>query len=256
MGRAQWVAFWGRALEDQMKTDARALLELEDLRVSFPSANGPLPAVNGVDLTVRPSETVALVGESGCGKTMTALAILGLAPPEATVAGSITFEERDLRGLPPRELRQLRGTGISMVFQEPVSSLNPVFRIGEQIRDVIRAHDRTVSRSEARDRAVELLERLSRQVRRHNTRDGRGRAGGRHAAGAARGHTGEGPSDCRNHARRGDDHTSSSADHLGWRRRALAVPVSTVGGAGRESPGRPQETRPQAQQSREPPHVR
>ena len=160
MGRAQWVAFWGRALEDQMKTDARALLEVEDLRVSFPSANGPLPAVNGVDLTVKASETVALVGESGCGKTMTALAILGLALPEATVAGSITFEGQDLRSLPPRELRQLRGTGISMVFQEPVSSLNPVFRIGEQIRDVIRAHDRTVSRSEARDRAVELLERV------------------------------------------------------------------------------------------------
>ena len=209
-----------------MEPDAGApVLGVEDLRVSFASANRPLHAVDGVELTVGLGETVALVGESGCGKTMTGLAILGLTPPEAEVAGRITFEGQDVRSLPPRQLRHLRGSGISMVFQEPVSSLNPVFRIGEQIRDVIRAHDRTVSRSEARDRAVELLERLSRQVRRHNTRDGRGRAGGRHAAGAARGHTGEGPSDCRNHARRGDDHTSSSADNLGWRRRALAIPV-------------------------------
>ena len=144
-----------------MERDAGAqVLRVEELRVSFSSSKGPLHAVDGVDLTVGWGETVALVGESGCGKTMTALAILGLTPAEATVAGSVTFEGQDVRSLPPRQLRQLRGVGISMVFQEPVSSLNPVFRIGEQIADVIRAHHGGVSKGAARDRAVELLERV------------------------------------------------------------------------------------------------
>jgi peptide/nickel transport system ATP-binding protein len=136
------------------------VLQVEDLRVTFTSPDGPLHAVDGVDLTVASAETVALVGESGCGKTMTALAILGLVPPEATVEGRIGFEGRDVRTLGRRDLRELRGAGISMVFQEPVSSLNPVFRIGDQIADVIRAHDRAVSKPAARDRAVELLERV------------------------------------------------------------------------------------------------
>ena len=140
-----------------MEPDAGApVLGVEDLRVSFASANRPLHAVDGVELTVGLGETVALVGESGCGKTMTGLAILGLTPPEAEVAGRITFEGQDVRSLPPRQLRHLRGSGISMVFQEPVSSLNPVFRIGEQIGDVVRAHDRTVSKRMAHDGAVEL----------------------------------------------------------------------------------------------------
>ena len=136
------------------------MLQVEDLRVTFSAPEGPLRAVDGVDLAVAPGETVALVGESGCGKTMTALAILGLIPPEATVEGRITFEGRDVRGLNPRDLRELRGAGISMVFQEPVSSLNPVFCIGDQISDVIRAHDSQVSKHAGRDRAVELLERV------------------------------------------------------------------------------------------------
>ncbi|MDQ4069785.1 MAG: ABC transporter ATP-binding protein [Actinomycetota bacterium] len=144
-----------------MERDAAAqVLEVEDLQVSFPSSRGPLPAVDGVRLTVGSAETVALVGESGCGKTMTGLAVLGLTPPEATVSGRIVFEGQDVRALPRRQLRHLRGAGISMVFQEPVSSLNPVFRIGDQINDVIRAHDRSVSKGAARDRAVELLERV------------------------------------------------------------------------------------------------
>src|SRR5687767_15497052 len=144
-----------------METSARSqVLQVEDLRVTFSAPEGPLPAVDGVDLSVASAETVALVGESGCGKTMTALAILGLVPPEATVEGKITFEGRDVRGLGTRDLRELRGAGISMVFQEPVSSLNPVFRIGDQISDVIRAHDGGVSKHAGRDRAVELLDRV------------------------------------------------------------------------------------------------
>ena len=136
------------------------VLQVEDLRVTFSAPEGPLHAVDGVNLTVASGETVALVGESGCGKTMTALAVLGLVPPDAAVQGRIHFEGRDVRGLNPRDLRELRGAGISMVFQEPVSSLNPVFRIGDQISDVIRAHDSQVSKHAGRDRAVELLERV------------------------------------------------------------------------------------------------
>ena len=141
------------------RTDGTPVLRVDDLKVSFPSSKGPLLAVNGVDLRVESRETVALVGESGCGKTMTALSILGLTPAEATVTGGVTFEGQDVRSLSPRQLRHLRGVGISMVFQEPVSSLNPVFRIGEQIGDVIRAHN-PLSKRAARDRAVELLERV------------------------------------------------------------------------------------------------
>ena len=136
------------------------VLEVEGLRVSFPSPAGPLRAVDGIDLTVGAGETVALVGESGCGKTMTALAILGLVPDEARrdVTGRIRFLGTDLRALPPRRLREVRGAGISMVFQEPVSSLNPVFTIGDQIGAVIRAHDAGVSKREARARVVGLLD--------------------------------------------------------------------------------------------------
>lgn len=136
------------------------VLEVEGLRVTFASPGGPLHAVDGVDLVVRSGETVALVGESGCGKTMTALSILGLVPdePDRSIEGRVRFAGRDLNGLPPRQLRRVRGAGISMVFQEPVSSLNPVFPIGDQIARVIRAHDRGVGRREARARAIELLD--------------------------------------------------------------------------------------------------
>ena len=136
------------------------VLQVENLRVTFASPEGPLHAVDGLDLVVASGETVALVGESGCGKTMTALAILGLVPAEASLSGQITFEGEDVRSLRPRHLRELRGEGISMVFQEPVSSLNPVFRIGDQISDVIRAHNRDVSKGAGRDRTIELLDRV------------------------------------------------------------------------------------------------
>jgi oligopeptide/dipeptide ABC transporter ATP-binding protein len=136
------------------------VLQVEGLRVTFTAPEGSLHAVDGVDLSVARGETVALVGESGCGKTMTALAVLGLTPPEASVSGRILFEDNDVRALRPSDLRKVRGAGISMVFQEPVSSLNPVFRIGDQIVDVIRAHDDRVSKRAARARTVELLERV------------------------------------------------------------------------------------------------
>jgi peptide/nickel transport system ATP-binding protein len=135
------------------------VLQVEDLRVTFSSPAGPLHAVDGISLTVGAGETVALVGESGCGKTMTALSLLGLVPDDGDrqVSGRIRFQGSDLQQLGPRRLRELRGSGISMIFQEPVSSLNPVFTIGDQIGSVIRAHDRQVSKREARDRTVGLL---------------------------------------------------------------------------------------------------
>ncbi len=138
------------------------VLQVEDLRVSFSSPAGPLQAVDGIDLTVGAGETVALVGESGCGKTVTALAVLGLIAEDGdgAVTGRICLEGADLSRLKQAQLRRLRGAGVSMVFQEPVSSLNPVFTIGDQIGAVIRAHDRRVSRRQARHRVIELLGRV------------------------------------------------------------------------------------------------
>lgn len=136
------------------------VLEVRDLHVTFMDRDEELRAVDGVSLEVAPGETVALVGESGCGKTMTALAILGLVPEDSNsqVTGDVRFDGRDILGLPRRQLRTIRGVGISMVFQEPVSSLNPVFTVGEQIAGVLRAHDRRLTKRAARDRVVELLD--------------------------------------------------------------------------------------------------
>lgn len=135
------------------------VLSVTDLVVEFDTPNGVVRAVNGVTFEIWPGETVAVVGESGCGKTMSALAVLGLLPPPGRVAaGRVGFGGRELVGLPTRELRKIRGSQISMIFQEPTSSLNPVFTIGQQITDVLRAHDRGLSRRAARARAVELLE--------------------------------------------------------------------------------------------------
>ena len=108
-----------------------ALLEVDDLTVRFRTLRGEVHAVNGVELSVDAGETVALVGESGCGKSVTALAILGLLARTASVTrGQVRFDGRDLIGRSERELRQLRGQAISMIFQDPMSSLNPVMTIG------------------------------------------------------------------------------------------------------------------------------
>jgi len=106
---------------------------------------------------VHPGEVLALVGESGCGKSMTALSVLGLQPRNARVTGSIRLGGREILGLPSRALRSIRGREIAMVFQEPMSSLNPVFKVGRQIAEVLRKHEK-MSAATARRRAVELLE--------------------------------------------------------------------------------------------------
>jgi oligopeptide/dipeptide ABC transporter ATP-binding protein len=134
-----------------------ALLEVRELRTSFFTPWGEARAVDGVSFSVDPGRTLGLVGESGCGKTMTALSILRLTPPAGRiVGGEILFEGRNLLGLSEREMRALRGNAIAMIFQEPMSSLNPVFTVGNQIAEAVRLHQGLGGRA-ARDKAIEML---------------------------------------------------------------------------------------------------
>ncbi|GAA2594392.1 ABC transporter ATP-binding protein [Dactylosporangium fulvum] len=136
-----------------------ALLEVRDLRTEFRAAGGSVTAVDGVSFTVDAGEMVALVGESGCGKSATAQSIMGLIVPPAgqVTGGQVLFEGRDLLKLRRRELRAVRGKGIAMIFQDPMTSLNPVLTIGRQITEALQLH-LGLSRRAARTRAVELLE--------------------------------------------------------------------------------------------------
>ncbi len=138
-----------------------ALVSVRDLRVSFRlDRHNTFEAVRGISFDIPRDATLALVGESGSGKSVTALAILGLLPPENSIvhAGSaIAYGGRNLVGLPPRELRALRGADISMIFQEPMTSLNPVFTVGSQLEEVLRLH-RGLSGKAARRRSIELLD--------------------------------------------------------------------------------------------------
>ena len=137
-----------------------ALLELRDLHVSFATRAGDVPAVRGLDLELARGETLALVGESGSGKTVTALAVMGLVdPPGRVVRGSVRFDGRELLALRASELRAVRGRRIGMVFQEPMTSLNPVFTVGDQIGEVLRIH-LGAKRKQARDEVIDLLRRV------------------------------------------------------------------------------------------------
>ena len=133
-----------------------ALLELHDLTAEFPTAGGWAPAVRELSLAVAPGEALGLVGESGCGKSVSALATLRLLPPQARASGGVIFEGRDLLGLGDEEMRQVRGAGIAMVFQEPMTALNPVMRVGEQVAEAVLAHGSS-AKQEAWRRAVEAL---------------------------------------------------------------------------------------------------
>jgi oligopeptide/dipeptide ABC transporter ATP-binding protein len=133
------------------------VLEISDLQVTFPTLDGRVSAVRGVDLTLEPGGILGVVGESGSGKTVTMLAALGLLPASAEVKGSVRFKGQELLGLAPQELRKVRGSGIAMIFQDPRTSLNPVHTIGHQIVEGIRIHHPDVSRKDAAKRAVELL---------------------------------------------------------------------------------------------------
>ncbi|MEU4244828.1 dipeptide ABC transporter ATP-binding protein [Actinoplanes sp. NPDC026619] len=133
------------------------VLAVHDLHVSFPSADGPVPVLRGVDLVVRRGEVLGIVGESGSGKSVTALATLGLLPAEATVTGSISVTGQEVIGASRRTLATVRGARAAIVFQDSLSAFTPIYRIGDQIAEAIRAHH-DIDRAAARRRAVELLD--------------------------------------------------------------------------------------------------
>jgi oligopeptide/dipeptide ABC transporter ATP-binding protein len=136
------------------------ILQVRGLTVTFSTADGRAPAVRGVDLDVRPGEAVAVVGESGSGKSVTMLALLGLLR-SAEVTGSARYRGTELVGLDPTTMRTIRGNKVSMIFQDPMASLNPVLTIGKQMSMVMRAHQPSLGRREARTRAVELLDQVA-----------------------------------------------------------------------------------------------
>ena len=137
---------------------AERLLDIKGLKTYFFTEEGVVRAVDGIDLRIDRGETLGVVGESGCGKTVTALSIMKLIPmpPGRIVEGQMVWQNRDLVTLPPAQMRKVRGKEISMVFQEPMTSLNPVFTIGEQIAEAIRLHER-LGRRDAMAKTVEML---------------------------------------------------------------------------------------------------
>ncbi len=137
------------------------LLVVKDLRTEFKTRRGVVHATNGVNFTVRDGELVGLVGETGCGKSVTARSILSLVtPPGRVVGGEISFEGREIGGLSRRQLRGVRGSGISFIPQNPWGALNPVLSIEHQFANVLRAHDRKLSRTQIWDAAVSMLQRV------------------------------------------------------------------------------------------------
>lgn len=139
---------------------AAPILEVEDLRVSFPAGSSTVRAVDGVSFSLEAGKTLGLVGESGCGKSVTAMSILRLvSPPGRVESRRITFKGQNLNQLDDRALRRFRGARIAMVFQEPMTALNPVLDVGSQIAEALLAHPEVVgaSRREARDRAIEAM---------------------------------------------------------------------------------------------------
>jgi peptide/nickel transport system ATP-binding protein/oligopeptide transport system ATP-binding protein len=137
------------------------LLSIAGLRTVFRTSNGDVAAVDDVDLAVARGRTLGIVGESGCGKSVLSLSIMRLVPPPGRIAaGRIDFEGRNLLDLPVPEMRALRGNRIAMIFQEPMTSLNPVFTVGDQITEAMRAHDRTASSAALRAKAIDALARV------------------------------------------------------------------------------------------------
>ena len=134
------------------------LLRVTNLRTSFFTSDGEVCAVDGVSFSIRAGQTIGLVGESGCGKSVTALSVIDLLPRGVgkIVGGQILYDGLDLAGIPDTQMQEIRGNEISMIFQEPMTSLNPVFTVGEQIAEVVRFHE-NASKKEALSRATEML---------------------------------------------------------------------------------------------------
>ena len=135
------------------------ILEIKDLIVDYETDDGVVHAVNGMNLTLERGKSLGLVGETGAGKTTTALSILRLIPdpPGVIRSGSITLDGKDVLSLPVKEMRKLRGSYVSMIFQDPMTSLNPSLTVGEQIAEVIRTHDKSISKKQSYERAAEML---------------------------------------------------------------------------------------------------
>jgi oligopeptide/dipeptide ABC transporter ATP-binding protein len=137
------------------------LVDVRNLKVAFAGADGPVEAISGVTLTLARGETLGVVGESGCGKSVTMLALMGLLPKGAATSGSITLDGRELIGLSQAALAGLRGKRIAMIFQDPLTALNPVLTIGDQLTEAIRIHNPHMTAAEVQSRAVALLETVS-----------------------------------------------------------------------------------------------
>jgi peptide/nickel transport system ATP-binding protein/oligopeptide transport system ATP-binding protein len=142
-------------------SETAPLLRIESLRTVFRTSVGEIAAVDGVDLDVPRGRTLGIVGESGCGKSMLSLSVIRLVPaPGRTAQGRVLLDGQDLLRLPMAQMRQVRGSKVAMIFQEPMTSLNPVHTVGAQITEAMRAHDRSASAAELRDRAIEALKRV------------------------------------------------------------------------------------------------
>jgi peptide/nickel transport system ATP-binding protein/oligopeptide transport system ATP-binding protein len=143
------------------QTSGAKLLEVSDMKVSFATEDGTVRAVDGVSFSVDRGEVVAIVGESGSGKSVTAMTLMGLTRgPNATIEGTATLDGQELLSARESELQKVRGGSIAMVFQDPMSSLNPVYRVGKQIVEQIRVHEPETTKAQAQDRAVEMMERV------------------------------------------------------------------------------------------------
>src|ERR1700712_23399 len=133
------------------------LLTVDDLNVSFGTGDGRVRAVRGVSYEVRRGETLGIVGESGSGKSVTSLAVMGLLAKNARITGSVKFRGAELLGAKDKAMSAVRGKRIAMIFQDPMTSLDPVYKIGVQIMETLRVHDKDLSRKAARARSIELL---------------------------------------------------------------------------------------------------
>ena len=140
-------------------TDRVPLIEAENLCVRLNTSRGPAVAVRGVSFALARGETLGLVGESGCGKSLTALALMGLLPETAVISGSIRLDGQELVGLPEADYCRLRGNRISMIFQEPMTALNPMHSVGRQVGEPLRRH-KGLSSAQARREAIALLDRV------------------------------------------------------------------------------------------------
>ena len=137
------------------------LLEVKDLKVHFPTDDGLVKAVDGVTYSLAPGETLGIVGESGSGKSVSSLTVMGLiTPKQARISGEVFFQGQDLLKLPKDEMRTIRGAKISMIFQDPMTSLHPFYKVGYQISEAILEHQE-ISKKEALDQAVEMLARVN-----------------------------------------------------------------------------------------------